>query len=332
MVSFRRAVRSPLRFAKLKTRCRRFLSTRAARRSRSQSGFMCMMFYRRDVHVAEIQMGTPANRLEDACAPDHFDVAKLPFITLLGEWHGVAYGGGGGGGGGVLCKQRDWMFNQFVSLVFRAANNPESQICPLQGLYALRGAVGPPYISSRHKRNHNSKAHSHHHHATGHRRLVGIAVVLRVIFEIFLHRRYAISLIPASGIRRSASAIPMSSITPRGERIRAAFRSAAVATRPARMSPRPHKRQHQHRPHRQHRRPAPLRCQRQRAHRRYHRQPSSTIRSSVSPTTMRMAPIWMGWRRHHNRRAVCAPRQRAPATGDATRRRRRAIAATRPAV
>lgn len=46
---------------------------------------MCMMFYRRDVHVAEIQMGTPASRLEDACAPDHFDVAKLPFITLLGE-------------------------------------------------------------------------------------------------------------------------------------------------------------------------------------------------------------------------------------------------------
>lgn len=46
---------------------------------------MCMMFYRRDTHVAEIQMGTPASRLEDACAPDHFDVNKMPYITLLGK-------------------------------------------------------------------------------------------------------------------------------------------------------------------------------------------------------------------------------------------------------
>lgn len=44
-----------------------------------------MLFYRRDTHVAEIQMGTPAARLEDACAPDHFDVNKLPFVTLLGK-------------------------------------------------------------------------------------------------------------------------------------------------------------------------------------------------------------------------------------------------------
>ena len=52
----------------------------------SLSGFMCMMFYRRDTHIAEIQIGTPASRLEDACAPDHFDIGKMQFITLLGEW------------------------------------------------------------------------------------------------------------------------------------------------------------------------------------------------------------------------------------------------------
>lgn len=46
---------------------------------------MCMVFYRRDTHVAEIQMGSPAQRLEDACAPDHFDINKLQFVTLLGE-------------------------------------------------------------------------------------------------------------------------------------------------------------------------------------------------------------------------------------------------------
>lgn len=42
------------------------------------------MFYRRTPHVAELQMGIPASRLEDACAIDHFDVSRLPFITLLG--------------------------------------------------------------------------------------------------------------------------------------------------------------------------------------------------------------------------------------------------------
>ncbi|XP_059620762.1 uncharacterized protein LOC132263675 isoform X2 [Phlebotomus argentipes] len=102
-----------------------------------QSGFMCMMFYRRDTHVAEIQMGSAASRLEDACAPDHFDINKLPHITLL-------------------------------------AINPESEVCPLEGLYPVRGAIGPPYAASRHKRNHsnNSKGHihGHHHEINSHRR------------------------------------------------------------------------------------------------------------------------------------------------------------------
>ncbi|XP_055698220.1 uncharacterized protein LOC129798843 isoform X2 [Phlebotomus papatasi] len=104
-----------------------------------QSGFMCMMFYRRDTHVAEIQMGSAASRVEDACAPDHFDINKLPYITLL-------------------------------------AINPESEICPLEGLYPIRGAIGPPYVASRHKRNHsnnNNKGHihgGHHHEINSHRR------------------------------------------------------------------------------------------------------------------------------------------------------------------
>lgn len=45
-----------------------------------------MMFYRRDTHVIEIQSGKPANRLEDACAPDYFDLIKTPFTTLLGKF------------------------------------------------------------------------------------------------------------------------------------------------------------------------------------------------------------------------------------------------------
>lgn len=51
----------------------------------SKSGFMCVMFYRRDTHVAELQMGTPAARLEDACTTENFDVHRTPFVTLLGN-------------------------------------------------------------------------------------------------------------------------------------------------------------------------------------------------------------------------------------------------------
>lgn len=46
---------------------------------------MCMIFYRRDTHLAEIQMGMPAVRLEDACTADNFDLNKMPYITLVGE-------------------------------------------------------------------------------------------------------------------------------------------------------------------------------------------------------------------------------------------------------
>ncbi|KAM7363609.1 argus isoform 3-T3 [Cochliomyia hominivorax] len=97
-----------------------------------QSGFMCMVFYRRDTHIIEIQTGKPASRLEDACAPDHFDINKTPFITLL-------------------------------------ASNPDPQICPMEGLYTLRGAIGPPYLATRHKRNHNKVhgLHNHHHQYEG---------------------------------------------------------------------------------------------------------------------------------------------------------------------
>lgn len=46
-----------------------------------------MMFYHRDTYVIELQMGTPAQRLEDACDSDHFDINTLPYITLLGNFN-----------------------------------------------------------------------------------------------------------------------------------------------------------------------------------------------------------------------------------------------------
>lgn len=91
-----------------------------------KSGFMCVMFYRRDTHVAELQMGTPTARLEDACTTENFDVHRTPFVTLL-------------------------------------ANNSETQLCPLEGQYMMKGFLMPTSSISRHKRNHNNKARSHRH-------------------------------------------------------------------------------------------------------------------------------------------------------------------------
>ncbi|GLH03283.1 Uncharacterized protein GBIM_09213, partial [Gryllus bimaculatus] len=48
-----------------------------------QSGFMCMMFYKRDGHVIEVQTGAHTRRMEDACLPTHFDRHSLPFVTLV---------------------------------------------------------------------------------------------------------------------------------------------------------------------------------------------------------------------------------------------------------
>ncbi|XP_062557493.1 uncharacterized protein LOC134222341 isoform X2 [Armigeres subalbatus] len=90
------------------------------------SGYMCVMFYRRDTHVAELQMGTPAARLEDACTTENFDVHRTPFVTLL-------------------------------------ANNPETQICPMEGYYSIKGFLIPSSTISRHKRNHNNKSRMHRH-------------------------------------------------------------------------------------------------------------------------------------------------------------------------
>lgn len=68
--------------------------------------------------------------------------------------------------GGVL----DFTFI-IVPIVHLAASNPESEVCPIDGLYGLRGAIGPPFIPSRHKRNHNQRSaagHTNNHSVFGH--------------------------------------------------------------------------------------------------------------------------------------------------------------------
>ncbi|XP_059484040.1 uncharacterized protein LOC132201685 isoform X2 [Neocloeon triangulifer] len=48
-----------------------------------QSGYVCMMFYRRDAHVIELQTGLFSRRPEEACHSHHFDKNTLPYVTLV---------------------------------------------------------------------------------------------------------------------------------------------------------------------------------------------------------------------------------------------------------
>ncbi|BET02301.1 Hypothetical protein NTJ_15118 [Nesidiocoris tenuis] len=48
-----------------------------------QSGYVCMVFYKRDQHVIEVQSGTFTRRFEEACNKSNFDRFRAPFVTLV---------------------------------------------------------------------------------------------------------------------------------------------------------------------------------------------------------------------------------------------------------
>ncbi|KAG8227256.1 hypothetical protein J437_LFUL003987 [Ladona fulva] len=51
-----------------------------------QSGYVCMVFYRRDAHVIELQQSSNFARVpEEACSPLFFNPVSLPYITLITE-------------------------------------------------------------------------------------------------------------------------------------------------------------------------------------------------------------------------------------------------------
>ena len=57
-------------------------------------------------------------------------------------------------------------FQHANGLKTAAASSSESQECPLSGSYTLTGPLGPPYMMSRHKRNHINGSKQHHHSAS----------------------------------------------------------------------------------------------------------------------------------------------------------------------
>ncbi|KPI98115.1 hypothetical protein RR46_11236 [Papilio xuthus] len=77
------------------------------------SRYVCVVLYRRDAQLAELQRGAPASRPDDACSPHHFNAVTAPYVTLV-------------------------------------ASNPESKVCPYSGKYSIqshrhqRTARSPP--------------------------------------------------------------------------------------------------------------------------------------------------------------------------------------------
>lgn len=65
------------------------------------SRYVCVVLYRRDTYIAELQRGVPTSKPDDACSPHHFNAVTAPYITLV-------------------------------------ASNPESKDCPYPGKYNIQ--------------------------------------------------------------------------------------------------------------------------------------------------------------------------------------------------
>ncbi|XP_063360834.1 uncharacterized protein LOC134649959 isoform X2 [Cydia amplana] len=65
------------------------------------SRYVCVVLYRRDTYIAELQRGAPTARADDACSNHHFNAVSEPYVTLV-------------------------------------ASNPESKECPYSGKYEIQ--------------------------------------------------------------------------------------------------------------------------------------------------------------------------------------------------
>jgi hypothetical protein len=55
-------------------------------RLNSQSGYVCMVFYRRDSHVVEFQAGEAAPAPDEACSAYYFNPVVGHLTTLIGTY------------------------------------------------------------------------------------------------------------------------------------------------------------------------------------------------------------------------------------------------------
>lgn len=52
----------------------------------SASRYVCVVLYRRDTYIAELQRGSPTVRPDEACSPRHFNAVTAPYVTLVGKF------------------------------------------------------------------------------------------------------------------------------------------------------------------------------------------------------------------------------------------------------
>ncbi|XP_041976270.1 uncharacterized protein LOC121731032 isoform X2 [Aricia agestis] len=92
------------------------------------SRYVCVVLYRRDAHIAELQRGSPAPRADDACSPHHFNAATAPYVTLV-------------------------------------ASNPDSKECPYSGKYIISNHRHKRGLSEKDKhRNDDTNEREGHRH------------------------------------------------------------------------------------------------------------------------------------------------------------------------
>ncbi|XP_050557033.1 uncharacterized protein LOC118282328 isoform X1 [Spodoptera frugiperda] len=103
------------------------------------SRYVCVVLYRRDTYIAELQRGTPTSRPDDACSPHHFNAVTAPYVTLV-------------------------------------ASNPESKECPYSGKYEIQNRRKRDTRSSEDNSSKREKAMMEHNRRVNGSRLFNFSV------------------------------------------------------------------------------------------------------------------------------------------------------------
>nr|XP_026486259.1 uncharacterized protein LOC113393532 isoform X2 [Vanessa tameamea] len=129
------------------------------------SRYVCVVLYRRDTFIAELQRGSPTSRPDEACSPHHFNAVTAPYVTLV-------------------------------------ASNPESKECPYSGKYVISNHRHKrSYRPDERERNRTKrdKAMLQHNRRVNHTRLFNFSVRNMSDTPILRSRRHSEGEISCAG-------------------------------------------------------------------------------------------------------------------------------------
>ncbi|KAF9802524.1 hypothetical protein SFRURICE_013711, partial [Spodoptera frugiperda] len=125
--------------ADIKVYCVNVKASSPSGNSVAVSRYVCVVLYRRDTYIAELQRGTPTSRPDDACSPHHFNAVTAPYVTLV-------------------------------------ASNPESKECPYSGKYEIQNRRKRDTRSSEDNSSKREKAMMEHNRRVNGSRLFNFSV------------------------------------------------------------------------------------------------------------------------------------------------------------